>query len=103
MEETGMDTREEHLLKQQPEVVNMDTASNHMMEDTTLEVKQVERGHEDMVMAKHQNGDGAEHRQIHRDLGSSGSGRYRGGCRIFAFGDSSSPWCRRVERRIEMS
>jgi hypothetical protein len=38
-----MDTGEKHISKRRPEVEGMNIAGNHMVEDTTLEVKWVER------------------------------------------------------------
>jgi hypothetical protein len=58
-EEVDMDTMEERMLNR-PEMEGMDMMDNHMVEDTTMDLVQVERVHGGVVMMKHQSDDGAE-------------------------------------------
>jgi hypothetical protein len=58
-EEVDMDTMEERLLNR-PEMEGMDMMDNHMVEDTMMDLVQVERVHGGVVMTKHQSDDGAE-------------------------------------------
>jgi hypothetical protein len=58
-EEVDMDTMEERLLNR-PEMEGMDMMDNHMVEDTMMDLVQVERVHGGVVMMKHQSDDGAE-------------------------------------------
>jgi hypothetical protein len=58
-EEVDMDTMEERMLNR-PEMEGMDMMDNHMVEDTMMDLVQVERVHGGVVMMKHQSDDGAE-------------------------------------------
>jgi hypothetical protein len=58
-EEVDMDTMEERLLNR-PEMEGMDMMDNHMVEDTMMDLVQVERVHGGVVMTKHHSDDGAE-------------------------------------------
>jgi hypothetical protein len=62
----GKDTVEERPSKRWLEVEGMDMTGIHMVEDMTVKVERVERGHGGMELVKHRIGDGAErHQQTH--------------------------------------
>jgi hypothetical protein len=54
-----MDTVEERLSKR-PKVEGMNMIDNHIVEDTTPNLDEVERVHEGVMMVKHQNENGTE-------------------------------------------
>jgi hypothetical protein len=74
MVEVGvMDMVEERPLNHRSEVDGIDREGSDMGEDMTVEVEVVKRDHEDVVLAMHWTGDGAEmHRRARRELAKSG-------------------------------
>jgi hypothetical protein len=54
-----MDTMEERLSKR-PKVEGMNMIDNHIVEDTSPNLEEVERVYESVMMVKHQNENGTE-------------------------------------------